>query len=165
MSPRSRPTLALALATVVGSAATPAIPAGADDPEVPLVERCYVEGLTVEEAAAGEESDVWCEEVPADDPVARRGLQVLVELYDAGNGTGTPLILEGTTCTGLVVNWGPSHPWNNRISSTDLVVCGTAKHYDAASFAGTPEVFSGPGFSSFTGNVNIDNKTTSIEYA
>lgn len=163
MTTRPRPAFALALAAAVaGAGATTPLPAGADEPE--LVERCYVEGLTIEQVEAGEESDVWCVEVTEDAALASRGSSVLVELFDATDYSGSPLLLVGTSCTGLAVNWGPTHPWNDRIGSTRLVACGSGKHYKDAGFTGDNVQKTGIGGHSFAGT-SFDNAITSITYA
>ncbi|HMJ77735.1 MAG TPA: hypothetical protein VK507_17270 [Iamia sp.] len=160
MSPRPRPAFALALATAMAGAAagTAPLPVGADDTEEPI-EYCYTEALTIEEVEAGATSVVECD----DHPIYRRSGIILAVIYaDPGLG-GSNTTVGGTSCTGALVNFGTGHSWDNRISSTDLISCGYAKHYVNTGASGTSQLMTAGG--SVNMDVNLNDKTSSIEYA
>jgi len=160
MSPRPRPAFALALATAIAGAGagTAPLPVGADEPEEPT-EYCYTEALTLEEVEAGVESVVDCYE----EPLALRFSLSLALIYDGTGLTSSSTTVTGTTCNGAFVNFGVGHPWDNRVSSTDLLACGYAKHYVDTGLSGQNQLMTNGGTVDMNGTLN--NQTSSIEYA
>lgn len=157
-----RPAITLALATATALVGTTPAPAGADEPTDPAGQYCWTEAITVEEAQAGVYSVVECVDSYEEMPQAR-GAAPLAILYDVSSSFGPALQINGPTCTGRSVNFGPSDPWRNIISATDLVACGNAKHWSGQYLSGTHELKSGSVYHTFSGTMN--NNTESIEYA
>lgn len=159
MSPRPHPAFTLALATVLVGVAP--VPLAADEPEEPVAERCFSDALTVEEVEAGVLSEIVC--YPIDEIPVARGTVDFANVYLGLNGTGTWVTLRGTSCTGGSANFAGNATWDNAISSTDLLTCGNAKHYELAGFGGANQLISGGGIQNMNGT--LDNQTTSIQYA
>jgi hypothetical protein len=160
MSPRPRPAFALALATAMTGAAagTATLPVAAGDEEP--AEYCYTWALTDEEVEAGVTSEVDC----YDEPLANRLSITLAIIYADANLTGShaDVLWSGASCNGANVVFGAGHPWDNRISSTDLQFCGYAKHYVNSNFTGSNQLMDG---TTVNMNATLNNQTSSIEYA
>jgi hypothetical protein len=169
MNHRPHPGIALAVAAALVGTAAPmsplSSPAAADEP---LVEHCYTVALTDEEVEAGAVSEIDCYEAPADEPpLAMRSTILFAIVYDTDQ-LGSRLYVTSpsgvTTCTGGTTVFGTGNPWDNRISSTELWACGSAKHYASVNFNGTPnQLVAGAGYTPMTGTMN--NATSSIEYS
>jgi hypothetical protein len=138
------------------AAGTAPLPVGADEDPI---EYCYTWALTIEEAEAGATSVVDCYE----EPLAMRLSQVMAIIYEDPGLGGTSTTVLGTSCTGHTVTFGTGHPWDNRISSTDLQACGNAKHYVNSNFTGSNQLMTNGGAVNMNGT--LDNQTSSIEYA
>ena len=81
--------------------------------------------------------------------------------YDANNGTGSALTVNGSTCNGGGLNVPVS--WNDRISST-YNGCGTITHYENTNYGGSSLTTFGSGsVTSFSGQY-MDNRTSAIKY-
>jgi hypothetical protein len=169
MKHRPHPGLTLALAATLAGTAAPistlSSPAAADDE--PLVDHCYTQALTPEEVEDGAVSEIDCYQAPADEPpLAMRSSILFAIVYDTDQ-LGSRLYVGSppgvTTCAGGSTVFGTGHAWDNRISSTELMVCGNAKHYAAANLSGTHQLVMGPGYTPMGGTMN--NATSSIEYS
>ncbi len=173
MNLRPYPGLTVALATALASTAP--MPAAADDTDEPMVEHCYTVALTDEEVEAGMVSELDCYEVPAGTPMelpqARLTTITFAIVYDGVNGTGSAVGISSptgvTTCTsGGSVVFGTGHAWDNRVTSTELLACGSGKHYMSDNFTGTSTTYQ-----TITGccvqnlNATLNNQTSSIQYA
>jgi hypothetical protein len=81
--------------------------------------------------------------------------------YDASNGTGASLTVNGSNCIGGGLNVPLS--WNDRISST-LNGCPTVQHFENTNYAGAS--FSSYGVGSITSmsGAYMDNRTSAIKY-
>ena len=163
MTARPRPGLTLAVAAA--ALTTPIAPpvAAADEP---LVEHCYTTALTDEQVAAGDESEIDCFWVSPDEPPMqmRSGITFAI-VYDTNQG-GALLFVNSpagvTSCTGgNAVFTGTG--WDNRISSTELAVCGAAKHHQWSNFTGNNQLVTGPFYTVMTST--MDNATSSIAYS
>lgn len=162
MTVRPRPGMSLAVAAALAGTTPVAPPAAADDE--PLVEHCYTQALTPEEAAAGAVSEIDCYEVSADEPpMALRGTVTWAVAYDNANGSGDEFWIFGPSCTGGAIVFGTGHVFDNRISSIDLVACGAAKNWQWSNFSGSHQLVLGIGLTAMTGTMN--NATSSIEFA
>ena len=167
MNLRPRPGLTLAVAAALAGTAPLSTPAAADEP---LVEHCYTVALTDEEVAAGAVSEIDCYEVPADSPTESpmaRGTTITFAIVYDTDASGSFLAVSSPagviTCTGGTVVFGTGNTWDNRISATDLVACGSAKHWSNDNFTGSNQLVTGAGFQTITGTMN--NATSSIAYA
>lgn len=166
MSPRPRPTFALALATASALAApTPGGTAAFGDE--PTAEQCYIYAISDEEAAAGAVSEVECLPVGEEPSSARSADIDLAVVFTAAGGLGTSYIVRDPSCTGGNVVFGAGSPWDNIISSTELLACGNAKHWDSSTFSGQNQLVSTSGtpVNMTAAPAGMDNKTSSIEYA
>ncbi len=162
---RPRPGLTLAVAAAAITAGTPIAPAAIADDE-PLVEHCYTTALTPEQVADGEVSEIDCSWVSPDEPLmANRGGVTYAIVYDtdwAGSLLGVNSPPGVTTCTGGTAVF-PGTGWDNRISSTELLHCGAAKHHQWYNFTGNNQLVMGAGYTPMT--TTMDNATSSITYA
>jgi hypothetical protein len=167
MTVRPRPGLSLAVAAAALAGTTPLSPPVVADDE-PLVERCYTVALTDEQVADGEVSEIDCYWVSPDEPpMQMRGSIIYATIYDTDQ-FGSYLMVGSppgsTTCTGGNAVFGTGHLWDNRISSTELGVCGAAKHHQWSNFTGNNQLVMGAG--SFTWmNATMNNATSSITYS
>jgi hypothetical protein len=158
MSPH-RPAFTLALATALVGVAP--LPLAADEPEEPVL-RCFTEALTIEEIEDGVYSEIEC--YPIDEAPAFRGVSAAT-IYDGALGAGTSLtVTSAGTCTGFGINFAPADWWNDRITSTELLACGNAKHWENNSNSGANQLISGTGVVQNL-NATMNNQTTSIQYA
>jgi hypothetical protein len=163
MIPRPRPTLALALATASALAAPTPGPAVAGAEE-PVAEHCHTWALSPEEVAAGEYSEVFCYPV-GEEPPARRSADIaLATVYTATGGLGTPMTVWRASCTGGSIAFAPGSAWDNVISSTELLACGNAKHWENSNNTGANQLVSTTG-SPVNMVAGMDNRTSSIQYA
>lgn len=160
MTIRTRSTVAVALATALVGGTQ--LPAGADEPEEGV--HCFTQALTAEEIAAGVYSDIDCYPVSEEPPQARLLSVNLARVYTGHGGTGTALTIQDTSCTGGGVNWAPGHVWNDAISSTQLIACGSAKHWIDNNWTGATNQFVNTSVVVEMGTP-MDKKTSSIEYA
>jgi hypothetical protein len=166
MNLRPYPGLTVALATAL--AGTTPLPAVADDSDEPMVEHCYIQAISAEEAAAGEVSEIDCYQVPAGTPIeapAARGNITFAYIYDVSDTFGDVGIVNGPSCTGGSAVFGTGNGWDNRISATRLVSCGSAKHWASSAFTGSYQLVTGLPGSYHTMNATMNNATSSIEYA
>ena len=166
MNHRPRPGLTLAVAAAALAGTTPLSPPAAADDE-PLVEHCYTMALTDEEVADGAVSEIDCYLVSADEPpMARRGTVIFATVYDTTE-YGSLLFVSSPpgvmTCTGGSIVFGTGHPWDNRISGTELGACGSAKHWQWSNFTGSFQLVDTAGYTPITGTMN--NATSSIEFS
>jgi Zn ribbon nucleic-acid-binding protein len=162
MTPRPHHAIAAALATaLVGATPTPAPAATA--PTTPTVKHCTTAALTESQVAAGQTNRISCVDVPVGTPL-RRSDPVIMRHYDGTLGGGAVLQVTGTTCTGAQLAISTSDWWNNKISSTEHVVCGYAKHWNNNNYTGTNELTpngAGPYYNLTT----LNNATGSVSYA
>lgn len=166
MNLRPYPGLTVALATaLVGTAP---LPVAADEP---MVEHCYTVALTDEEVEAGAVSELDCYEVPAGTPMelpqARSTTIIFAIAYEGALGSGSAVAINSApgvlTCTGGSVVFGTGHTWDNVISSTELISCGSGKHWAAANFTGANQLITGCCVQNL--NTTMNNATSSIQYA
>jgi hypothetical protein len=168
MNFRPRPGLTLAVAAAALAGTAPMSPPAAADDE-PLVEHCYTQALTPEQVEAGEVSQIDCYQVPADEPfAAMRSTVVWAIVYDIDPSTGSAMMISSptgvTSCSGGSVVFGVGNPWDNIISSTEIIACGSAKHWANANYTGSNQLKTGSGILHYiTGAMN--NATSSIQYA
>ncbi len=160
MTPRHRPTFALALATALVAPAPAVASAGAEEP---VAERCHTWALSPEEAAGGAVSEVECYPLGEEPPAMRSADVALAYLYSGRNGDGTRLTVWDADCTGGTIVFGAGHPWDDIVSSTDLLACGTAKHWQHADNTGSNQTVSTSVLTNMT--TTMDNQTSSIVYA
>ncbi|HEX7135765.1 MAG TPA: hypothetical protein VF228_24515, partial [Iamia sp.] len=138
---------------------TAAAPAGADEPEG---DYCVAYALTAAEIEAGAFTEVECYATPEEIPQGRSADIDLAIIYD-GTGGGSPsTVLRAASCTGAKFAFSSTDWWNDKISSTDLVSCGSAKHYVSATYTGTHELVTTSAVFNFT---TVNNLISSIEYA
>ena len=165
MNIRPYPGLTVALATALTG--TVPLPAVADDIDEPMIEHCYIQAITEEDAAAGLMSEIDCYQVSADTPLeapAARGTVVLAYIYDVSDTFGDVGVVSGAGCGSTAV-FGTGSTWDNRISATRLVSCGSAKHWTASNFTGSNQFVTGLPSSYHTMNATLNNATSSIQYA
>ena len=166
MTVRPLPGLTLAVAAAALAGTTPlALPASADDE--PLVERCWTTALTDEQVADGEVSEIDCEWVAPDEPPMemRSGITYAV-VYDTDQFGSFLYVYSppgATSCTGGSAVFGSGSAWDNRISSTQLLACGAAKHHKFSNFTGANQLVMGAGYTPM--NSTMDNDTSSITYS
>lgn len=155
MNRHTRSAAALALVTAAGAVAA-ATPVGAQ--EEPL-RYCTTEALTFAEIDAGVTNEITCYDDPEELPLGRMSTAAYV--FDFYSGGGSSLQIT-EPCNGGV-NFASGEWWNNRISSTDLYSCGTAKHWTGANGTGSNQTVTGGGYHNM--NATLDNQTSSIQYA
>lgn len=150
--------LAAVLAGTTALVAQPgaATPVGAATDDEIL--HCRTVGLTAEQVAAGETSEVTCEVAGP----RRRSSLVAAIHYDGVNGTGSLLEVEGD-CS-VRVSFSSSDWWNNRISSTRYTICGNVKHFVNSSWTGTNQLTTGTAGQVDNLNGTLNNETSSIGY-
>jgi hypothetical protein len=165
MIARPRPGLTLAVAAAALAGTTPLAPPAVADDE-PLVEHCYTAALTDEQVAAGEVSEIDCFWVSPDEPpMAMRSSVIYAIVYDTDQFSSLLFVTSqpgSTTCTGgNSVFTGTT--WDNRIGSTELGVCGAAKHHQWSNFTGNNQLVTGPFWTAM--NATMNNATSSIAYS
>lgn len=168
MTARPHPGLTLAVAAALAGATPLAAPAPASADDEPLVEHCYTTALTDEQVADGEVSEVDCYWASPDDPpMQRRGGGITYAIVYDTTQYGSFLFVNSpagaTTCTGGSTVFSAGHPWDNRISSTELLACGAAKHHQWSNFTGNNQLVVGAGYTTMSSTMN--NATSSITYA
>ena len=166
MTVRPRPGVTLAVAAAALAGTTPmSAPTVADDE--PLVEHCYTTALTDEQVADGEVSEIDCSWVSPDEPpMQMRGTILFATVYDTDQ-SGSFLFVSSqagvTTCTGGNVVFGTGNAWDNRIGSTELLACGSAKHHQWSNFTGNNQLVTGHAWTAM--NSTMNNATSSIAYS
>lgn len=123
------------------------------------VRECWTVGLTAEQVAAGETSEVHCD-VPL--PRRLRSSTVAAIHYAGVNGSGSALQVTGD-CS-VRVSFGVSDWWNNRISSSKYTICGNIKHFVGDDWTGTNQLLTGTAGQVHNLNATLDDQTSSIGY-
>ncbi len=137
---------------------------------------CVTAAFTADEIAAGATSEIECftteldaiESIgrsvdpygsPAELLAAAQSLTLAIH-YEHSGGLGLALHVTGSTCAGPTLSLGGSG-WDNRISSTRTVACGSVKHFDGYSQDGDNHV-TGTGLHNLSAAMN--DRTSSTSY-
>lgn len=123
-------------------------------------ERCFATFAEVLKAAGGQNIPDGITPALAKTVAVFSTTSIIGVHYDANNGTGASLTVNGTNCSGGGLNVPLA--WNDRISST-INGCPTVVHYEVTNYAGGTYATYGVGtLSAIIGF--MDNKTSSIKY-
>jgi hypothetical protein len=124
-------------------------------------EKCFNSYAEVLRAAGGE--NIADDITPAE--AKNNGVFALLSIigvhFDANNGTGSSLTVNGSTCVGGGLNVPLA--WNDRISST-LNGCPSIVHYENSNYVGSSIITYGSGSLTSLSGAYMDNRTSSILY-